>query len=75
MTWTDGSIYKGYWIRGIQNGQGVMTYPDGTILDGLFEANIFKGENAKLGKQKLNDTTELSSSRPLSPFSLLRETA
>ena len=43
MYWTDGSIYKGEWKKGIQHGRGVMTMPDGRIKDGIFEANIFKG--------------------------------
>lgn len=43
MCWTDGSVYKGEWKKGIQNGRGVMTMPDGRIKDGIFEANIFKG--------------------------------
>lgn len=44
MYWTDGSIYKGEWKKGIQNGRGVMTFPDGRIKDGYFENNIFKGK-------------------------------
>ena len=43
MVWTDGSTYKGEWVKGIQNGKGVMTFPDGRIKDGFFEKNIFKG--------------------------------
>ena len=44
MYWTDGSIYKGEWFKGIQHGKGIMTFPDGRIKDGLFENNVFKGE-------------------------------
>jgi len=43
MYWTDGSVYKGEWIKGIQHGKGIMTFPDGRIKDGMFEDNIFKG--------------------------------
>lgn len=43
MYWTDGSIYKGEWKKGIQHGKGVMTFPDGRIKDGYFENNNFKG--------------------------------
>lgn len=43
MYWTDGSVYKGEWNKGIQHGRGVMTFPDGRIKDGLFENNVFKG--------------------------------
>lgn len=43
MFWTDGSSYKGHWLKGIQHGKGVMTLKDGRIKDGYFENNIFKG--------------------------------
>ena len=43
MYWTDGSVYKGDWIKGIQHGKGVMTFPDGRIKDGFFHNNVFKG--------------------------------
>ena len=43
MYWTDGSVYKGEWKKGIQHGRGVMTFPDGRIKDGYFENNVFKG--------------------------------
>ena len=43
MFWTDGSIYRGMWHKGIQHGKGRMEFPDGTIKEGLFENNIFKG--------------------------------
>lgn len=44
MIWTDGSSYTGNWVKGIQHGRGKMTFPNGTIKDGYFENNIFKGE-------------------------------
>lgn len=43
MAWTDGSTYKGEWVKGIQHGRGIMTFPDGRIKDGFFERNVFKG--------------------------------
>jgi len=43
MYWTDGSVYKGEWKKGIQHGKGIMTFPDGRIKDGNFENNTFKG--------------------------------
>jgi hypothetical protein len=43
MNWTDGSRYEGEWVKGIQHGMGSMTFPDGTIKQGYFENNIYKG--------------------------------
>ena len=43
MYWTDGSVYKGEWNKGIQHGKGIMTFPDGRVKDGYFENNVFKG--------------------------------
>lgn len=42
MTWIDGSIFRGYWEDGIQQGLGVMIFPDGFKKAGFFEENIFK---------------------------------
>lgn len=42
MLWTDGSMYEGEWIRGIQHGIGRMVFPDGTAKEGYFENNVFK---------------------------------
>ena len=42
MKWTDGSTYMGIWEDGIQNGVGVMIFPDGTKRAGMFEQNVFK---------------------------------
>ena len=42
MLWTDGSMYEGEWIRGIQHGIGRMVFPDGNAKEGYFENNIFK---------------------------------
>jgi hypothetical protein len=44
MMWTDGSMYEGEWINGIQHGQGMMVFPDGTVKVGLFENNVFVRE-------------------------------
>lgn len=43
MIWTDGSIYEGEWLNGIQNGFGKMIFPNGKSKEGIFEKNIFKG--------------------------------
>jgi len=44
MIWTDGSTYIGEWKNGIQHGQGKMVFCNGTVKEGKFENNIFKGE-------------------------------
>ena len=41
MYWTDGSIYKGDWVNGIQHGKGIMTFPDGRIKDGEYINNVY----------------------------------
>lgn len=43
MSWTDGSVYDGDWVRGIQHGWGVMIMPNGDQIEGVFENNIYKG--------------------------------
>jgi len=43
MRWTDGSVYKGEWVRGIQHGKGKMIYPDGSVIEGVFANNVYKG--------------------------------
>jgi hypothetical protein len=43
MKWTDGSVYQGDWFRGIQHGVGKMIFPDGTVKEGCFEYNVYKG--------------------------------
>jgi hypothetical protein len=43
MYWTDGSKYEGEWEKGIQHGRGKMTFPDGSVKDGMFENNMFIG--------------------------------
>ncbi len=49
MYWTDGSIYQGEWARGIQHGLGKMLFPGGSVKEGAFEFNVFKGPVATTG--------------------------
>lgn len=44
MRWTDGSVYKGEWVNGVQHGKGEMRFSDGTTKKGLFENNVFLDE-------------------------------
>ena len=48
MKWTDGSIYQGEWVKGIQHGYGKMIFPNGVIKEGYFEFNIYKGPKGAL---------------------------
>ena len=43
MTWTDGTSYVGEWCHGIQHGHGKMIMPDGTVKEGYFDCNVYKG--------------------------------
>jgi hypothetical protein len=43
MIWVDGSNYEGDWVKGIQHGHGKMNFIDGTTKEGVFENNIFIG--------------------------------
>lgn len=45
MKWSDHSSYIGDWEKGIQHGNGKMTYFDGTVKEGHFEKNIYIGEH------------------------------
>lgn len=45
MYWVDGSYYKGYWEKGIQNGEGELYIPGEEIKKGLFVNNIFRGND------------------------------
>ena len=56
MIWTDGSLYIGEWVGGIQHGYGRMYFPDGTIKEGLFNKNVFRG---KTGLESYNIPKEL----------------
>ena len=31
MKWIDGTMYKGEWKKGVQNGEGEMHYADGKV--------------------------------------------
>jgi len=44
MEWTDGSLYRGEWVNGVQHGKGEMRFADGTVKSGLFENNVFIDE-------------------------------
>lgn len=44
MQWTDGSVYQGQWVNGVQHGKGEMRFSDGTVKAGLFENNVFIDE-------------------------------
>jgi len=42
MEWIDGSIYKGEWHNGIQNGVGIMLFEDSSKnRAGFFKQNVF----------------------------------
>jgi hypothetical protein len=40
MKWTDGSVYEGEWLKGVQHGFGKMTNSDGKSVEGIFENNV-----------------------------------
>jgi len=42
MYWVDGSIYRGFWDRGLQCGVGLMIFKDGLRKAGFFQDNIYK---------------------------------
>ena len=39
MYWTDGTIYKGLWEKGSQNGPGILILPNGDKFAAIFEGN------------------------------------
>lgn len=41
MYWNDGSIYKGSWFAGLQQGEGILQMPDGRVKEGIFHENKF----------------------------------
>jgi hypothetical protein len=53
MIWTDGSMYEGEWIGGIQHGLGRMIFTDGTQKEGYFENNVFKYAIGEVNGQPL----------------------
>jgi hypothetical protein len=42
MFWADGSIYRGYWKNGTQDGIGLMIFKDGMRKAGFFSGNVYK---------------------------------
>jgi hypothetical protein len=56
MYWTDGSIYKGEWINGIQHGKGTMSLTDGLCKAGIFKNNTFIEEVKEEEDEYLDDT-------------------
>ena len=74
MLWTDGSMYEGEWVKGIQHGLGRMVFPDGTSKEGYFENNVFKypiggGENIGLGStSSLKGNNQMRSTNASSGF-------
>ena len=42
MFWIDGSIYRGFWENGLQDGVGIMIFKDGTRKAGFFNKNIYQ---------------------------------
>ncbi len=41
MYWNDGSLYKGSWVDGKQEGEGTLYLPDGRVKEGFFENDKF----------------------------------
>jgi hypothetical protein len=39
MYWVDGSYYKGSWVKGCQNGQGIIFTPEDGLKKGIFSNN------------------------------------
>jgi len=42
MEWTDGSKFRGHWVKGVQHGIGIMQFPDGAKRAGFFDTNVFQ---------------------------------
>jgi len=40
MIWADGSTYRGKWVKGIQDGLGIMVFKNGLRKAGIFESNV-----------------------------------
>jgi hypothetical protein len=41
MEWTDMSKFKGHWIKGVQEGIGIMIFPNGIKRAGFFNNNVY----------------------------------
>jgi hypothetical protein len=39
----DGTIYEGYWRKGMKNGRGRLIYTNGDVYEGEFKENCFHG--------------------------------
>ena len=52
MHFTDKTVYKGNWHRGIQTGIATINLPDGTIKEGFFKNNIFYGDSSPRSSEK-----------------------
>ena len=70
MYWTDGSIYKGEWVKGIQHGYGEMIFPDGTKKVGMFDHNTYvpSVEDGQLNTQQILAKISNSQERKLNPL-------
>ena len=42
-TYSDGSVYEGYWINDSRKGKGKIIYPNGDNFEGLFEEDYQEG--------------------------------
>lgn len=40
MMWKDGSKFEGEWQHGLAHGAGMLTYPDGFVLKGVWKRNL-----------------------------------
>jgi len=43
MEFSDGSVYEGDWLRGLQSGKGRMVGKNGAVMEGNFKNNVFYG--------------------------------
>jgi hypothetical protein len=50
MRWTDGSVYRGSWDKGVQHGIGIMAFPNGMKRIGFFEQNEFERPLSGIGE-------------------------
>ena len=42
-TYSDGSVYEGYWSNDYRTGKGKIIYPNGDNFEGLFEEDYQEG--------------------------------
>ena len=43
MKWSEGDIYEGAWLMGVQTGKGKMTWTNGDYYEGNFKDNQKNG--------------------------------